>query len=437
MDSDKENKNHEDTLILDFAPKKSDNNAEQTDFNDDSTLIKQLLSIIPKNEFNILVNNYNTEFASKGFSSWDHYIILIFAQLTLVSSLREIIQLLTMGYDLYKQILIDKIPSINTISYANSHRDWRLFKSSFDLLSDTIKTKFSNDNLKFDFNVTYIDPSILSLLFKIFDFNIYTKSKGGLVLQQQYHFESYMPCFIIYETIKNNNKDFINNLAQDNHFSNLKTITNTDIISFNVSDLPKNTFIVIDSNYTYTSLLHNFNNSDISFISGPVTNLPYEIVENRPLPENSQYTIEDVKTKEVYLVVSDSYIKLKHPKSRQEYPKTLRLVTIRSNFFFKNEKNFLTNNIELSADTIATVYNERLRIHNFLKTLKQMGLKSFLGSTENAINSQIWAGMSALMLVKCLQLMSKKRISFSRLFYILNLNLFACCDLYSWVNNLR
>ena len=133
-------------------------------------------------------------------------------------------------------------------------------------------------------------------------------------------------------------------------------------------------------------------------------------------------------------MVSDERIRLTSARSRKHYPDILRLVTIETET--GKHLQFLTNHMTLAASTIAEIYKDRWQIEVFFKLLKQnLRIKSFIGGSANAVWTQIWAAMIAMLLIKFLQMKSKADWSFSNLAYFLRMNLLVFRDLWDWLDD--
>ena len=133
-------------------------------------------------------------------------------------------------------------------------------------------------------------------------------------------------------------------------------------------------------------------------------------------------------------MVSDDLIRLTSPRSRKRYPHVLRLVTIETETGKRLQ--FLTNHMTLAASTISEIYKDRWQIEVFFKLLKQnLKIKSFIGGSPNAVWTQIWTAMIAMLLIRFLQLKSKANWSFSNLVYFLRMNLLVYRDLWDWLND--
>jgi IS4 transposase len=163
------------------------------------------------------------------------------------------------------------------------------------------------------------------------------------------------------------------------------------------------------------------NQNGVIFVTRVKTDMSYEIVEHRPVTTGKG-------------IVSDDIIRLTSHQSRKQCPETLRLVTLITTEGKRLE--FLTNHMKLAASTIADIYKDRWEIEVFFKLLKQnLRIKSFVGVSANAVWTQIWTALIAMLLIRFLQLRARFGWSFSNLVYFLRMNLLVYRDLWEWLHN--
>jgi hypothetical protein len=376
--------------------------------NDYTSFVVKIINLLDKSKFGPLVEKYSTEFQSKGFPSWDHFKIMLLAQLGRLNSLREIVGAISSSPNKFSQLDLKGIPSITTISYANKHRDWRLFKDFFDIILVDITTKLNkyNRSINLGIDLDSLNPTVISLYLKIFDFALYRRTKGAVKLHGFLDPQHYLPCFMLLTKRK---------MADINAVWAISGSDETQIplyIGVNESRflvMPKRSMIVIDRGYVDHRLFDKWTQNGIYFVLRPETSMSYNVIKSLDVPEGDGFTIKDSKTTEIYRVVKDCYIKLSNKSDAVGYPEELRLVTIKCDEI-NHEINFITNNKELKADIISKTYKERRQIESFYRTIKQkLLIKTFLGTSENAVNCQIWAALSAIALVKYLKIISTIR----------------------------
>jgi hypothetical protein len=361
--------------------------------------MNQLLQIFPRTEFEQQVKNTRSEHHARGFASWDHFVSMLFCQLADAQSLREITGGLASCEGKLEQWGIINPPKRSTLAYANRHRPWQLFEKLFNCALDRCRSELGNKT-KFRFKnpVLSIDSSVVSLALDMFPWASWTRQKGAVKLHLTLNHSGYLPeAFVI------------------------TTGTYSELTIARRQHYKRGTILVMDRGFMDFRWLRRLHEGGVFFVTRIKTDTRYEVQEEAEVPAGKN-------------IVSDQTIRLTSKQSRKRYPDPLRLVTI------KTEKGelleFLTNNHKLAATTIADIYKDRWQIEIFFKLIKQnLHIKSFVGSSANAVWTQIWTAMIAMLLIKFLQLKSKAAWSFSNLLYFLRMNLLVYRDLWQWLDN--
>jgi IS4 transposase len=178
---------------------------------------------------------------------------------------------------------------------------------------------------------------------------------------------------------------------------------------------------VDDRGYNDYGLFGKWTDQGIFFVTRMKDNALYEVVESREVPQKST-------------ILKDEVIRLTGIKASEKCPNLLRRIE-----FYDAEKNrtfeFLTNNMKLGATTIAAIYKDRWQIELFFKALKQnLKIKTFVGTSANAVKTQIWTALIAMLILRYLQLRSRFNWSLSNLVALLRMNLFTHRDLWAWLD---
>jgi IS4 transposase len=186
--------------------------------------------------------------------------------------------------------------------------------------------------------------------------------------------------------------------------------------------LPSGSIIAVDRAYCDFDLFYQWNQSEVYFVTRLKGNAAYAIVEHRPVPQHSN-------------VLSDQIIRFTGPQTSLKYPKLMRLVVVWDKENHREIK-LLTNLLEFGATTIGRIYRDRWEIELFFKVLKQyLKIKTFVGTTANALKTQIWTALMAILLLRYLQFRSKCNLPLCRLVALLRLNLFSYRNLWDWLDN--
>jgi hypothetical protein len=364
------------------------------------SLFAQVLSLVDRYKFHKAVVEFKTERSSKGFSSWTQFISLLFSQFAHADSLREITGGLSTIRGKINHLGLSESPKRSTLSYANTHRPWQFFEAVFHhtFQSVTALADFKKRKFKFKNPLYSIDSSTIDLCLKVFDWAHFRRAKGAVKLHLLLNSDGYLPCWA--------------------YLSDGKC---ADIKVARMLNLPAGAIVAMDRGYNDYSLFSSWCERGVYFVTRIKKDAIYEVVARRePKPEKN--------------IVADETITFSSPQSREKCPYQLRLVS-----FYDEKKervmHFLTNNFKLDAETIAAIYKDRWQIELFFKAIKQnLKVKTFLGTSENAVKSQLWTALLAMLLLKFMQLKSSFGWSLSNLAALLRINLLTYRSLWEWIN---
>ena len=365
---------------------------------------KQTSQHIPRSEFHRLVREHHAEYKAKGFSCWTQFVAMLFCHLAHADSLREICGGLACCLGKLKHLSIAKGPNRSTLSYANQHRPVALYEGLFWMLLQRFrdagklgwgrkrKFRFKNKLMSFD-------STTISLCLSLFPWASFRRSKGGIKVHVLLDHDDYMPRYVhITEARKH-----------DKTVAHLLNLTYGSIVAF-------------DKACNDYALFGAWTASGIFFVTRMKDNALYEITEEKTLPQYRN-------------ILADQLIRLTGVKAEEKCLALLRRVVV---WDAANQREIvlLTNHLEFGSSTIAAIYKDRWEIELFFKTIKQhLEIKTFVGTSENALRIQIWTAMIALLLIKHLHFLSKALWSMSNLAAMLRLNLFTYRDLLAWLHD--
>ena len=327
-------------------------------------------------------------------------IAMLFCQLGHAQSLREITGGLAACEGKLRHLGVEEPPKRSTLSYANEHRPWQLFESEFYTLLQRCQAEANCSKRKFRFKhkLLSLDSTVIPLCLSVFDWAHYKRAKGAVKLHMVLDHDGYLPSYAVMTEGKT-----------------------ADITAAKRMTFAPDTMLVFDRGYADYEWWLKLTRQKVHFVTRLKDSAEYGVVEQRPVPENSNI-IRD----EVIVLVSQQEIGPEACLRRIEVWIEERQETMV----------FVTNNLKLAASTIAAIYKERWQIELFFKALKQsLKLKTFIGSTENAVQTQIWTALIAMLLVKYLQLKSTFNWSLSNLVALLRQQLFVYRDLYKWLDD--
>jgi hypothetical protein len=361
--------------------------------------MNQLLQIFPRNEFQSAVKQTKSERHARGFGSWDHFVAMLFCQLADAQSLREITGGLASCEGRLEQLGVS-VPKRSTLAYANKHRPWELFRDVFYRTSERCRAELGHKTkFRFKNRLLSIDSSVVTLCLKMFPWATYSRQKGAVKLHFTLDHAGYLPEAMVVTT---------------GAYSELTVLRRR-------RSYARGTILVMDRGFVDFGWFGQLNQNGVVFVTRIKTDTRYEVVERRPVVRGSG-------------VISDEIIRLTSPATRKRYPQTLRLVTIETEQ--GEQLGFLTNQMTLAASTIAEIYKDRWQIEVFFKLIKQnLRIKSFVGTSANAVWTQIWTALIAMLVIRFLQLKARFGWSFSNLVYFLRMNLLVYRDLWDWLQN--
>ncbi|MFA4982081.1 MAG: IS4 family transposase [Candidatus Omnitrophota bacterium] len=360
-----------------------------------NTILGQMLKMFPRYQFHEAVLETGAEYHARGFTSWNHFVAMLFGQLSGQDSLRTIeAGLATQSKALYHLGITPTHRS--TLAYANEHRPHELFKKVFfDMLSKcqdiAPKHKFCFKNPLYSIDATTVD-----LCLSLYDWAKFRAIKGAVKIHIKLDHSGYLPTFMIVTNGKDN----------DNKA--------TPFIP-----LEKNDVAIFDMGYIDFSWFKSLDDKGIIFVTRLKKNAVYTVVERRDVSK-FRYILSDQTIKMTGYQTKDKCANLLR-RVRSKDPDTGKTIDI------------LTNNFTWSAKTIGRIYKERWQIELFFKAIKQqLKVKSFVGTSKNALLSQLWVALTAYLMLSYLKFKSKFGWSLYTLCSILPVNLFARRDLWDW-----
>jgi hypothetical protein len=362
------------------------------------SIFSQLLQLFPRVEFQHLVMITKAERYAKGFTCWGQFVAMLFCQLGRAHSLREISGGLRSCEGKLKHLGITA-PSHSSLAYANQHRPWELYQQVFLQLFERCRVQVvGKRRFRFKNKLISMDSTTIDLCLEIFDWARFRRTKGAIKLHLLLDHDGYLPSFAI---ITEGNVSDVK-VARQFHFD-------------------PGTIVVDDRGYNDYALFGRWTAQGVYFVTRMKDNALYEVVGEGEVPQNRH-------------VLKDEMIELRGTKAIEKCPYPLRRIEV---YDPKTEEVlvFLTNNLNLGATTIAAIYKERWRIETFFKALKQnLKIKTFVGTSANAVKIQIWTALIAMLILRFLQLRSQFNWSLSNLVALLRMNLFTHRDLWAWLN---
>lgn len=367
------------------------------------TLFAQIIRRFDRLSFKKIVERYQSDKHSKGINSWTHMVSMVFCHLAHANSLREISNGIRSATGNLNHLGIQKGPSKSSLSYINQHRNWKVFRDYYFALLSSFQNEVSFQRIKFRNKVKKIfilDATVISLCLSVFDWAKYQQTKGAIKLHMLLDYDGCLPVYM--------------HMTEGNV---------SDVSVAQQLKLPKDSLVIMDRAYLDFTMLYTWHKNKVNFVIRLKKNIIYKRVKELPLPHDSPQNI-----------LVDELICLDPFNSGINYPEKLRRVVVWSDEH-KSCIEILTNQLTWTAETIAELFKERWQIETFFKALKQLTkIKSFVGTSPNAVLIQIWTALIAIMVLKYLKELAKYHWSLSNLLALLKMNLFVKNDLQLWLD---
>jgi len=367
------------------------------------TLFSQILNKLNRYLFTSIVNDYDGDKHSKGINSWTHLVSMLLLQFARLTSLREVSDgLASISGNLLHLGVMKKCPKKSSLSYININRDSDIFKEYYYKLYDelSVVSEFKKIKFKIKRRIFLLDSTLITLCSTIFPWAHYSKTKGAIKLHTLLDYEGCLPKYVYISDGK------------------MADVTAADLI-----EIPSKCVVVADRAYESFDLLSSWDKKGVIFVVRIKESTGKISYKERELPND--------KNPEILI---DEEIILEHEQTRKKYDKKLRRVVV-----YIPEKDvtieLLTNNFTWTAETISNLYKSRWQIESFFKDLKtHLKIKTFIGTSANAVEIQIWTALTTMLILKYLKAISKHNWCLSNLIAFLRLNLFVKIDLQYWLD---
>jgi len=361
------------------------------------SIFSQLLQFFPRLEFEQAVRETRAERHARGFTCWGQFVAMLFCQLGQARSLREICGGLAGCEGKLKHLGVPQAPNKSTLAYANEHRPWLLYQKVFGILFQRCQqVAGTRHRFRFHNPLLSIDGTIIDLCATMFDWAHYQQAKGAAKLHLVLDHDGHLPRYAVVTEGKASEVK----IAREFQF-------------------PPGTILVFDRGYVDYQWYQRLTAEGVFFVTRLRHDAHYRVLERRPVPQHGH-------------IRKDEIIALGSPHYRQAGP--FRRVEV-----WVEERQevlvLLSNHLSFGSTTIAQIYRQRWQIEVFFRYLKQnLRIKTFVGTSANALHIQIWTALIAMLLLKYLQLRARYGWSLSNLVALLRQQLFVYRDLQTWLD---
>jgi hypothetical protein len=357
-----------------------------------NTILSQILKFVPRHEFETLAQQHHSGRAFRKASRWSQFVSLTMAQLSGRNSLRDIVDNMSAQMHRLYHLGSAKLSRSN-LSRINEDKPYTLYEALFGKLLARCQAVAPDHNFKFNNSLYSLDASTIDLCLSAFPWADFRTTKGAVKLHVGLNHAGYLPEFV---TITEGKKH--------------------DVTVGRMLHFPKGSIVAIDKAYNDYAWYKQLTDKDISFVTRLKSNAKYRIIKRRSVLKNKGLTC-------------DQTIEFTGPHVSKKCPIQLRRIGYKDTETGKHYV-FLTNNFKLAAKTIADIYKARWQVELFFKWIKQnLKIKSFVGTSKNAVMTQIWVAMCVYLLIAFLKFQSALTKSMQQLLRLLQLNLFDKRDL--------
>jgi len=359
------------------------------------SIFSQCMDMINRENFDKNARRRLADKGSKGFSSWDLLVSMMYLQLAQAKSLREIEYGLKGCVGKLNHLGMKDAPKRSTLSYANAHRPWQLFRDTFYQMLDLCQRTTSNRKRKFRFNnkLFSLDATNIEMALSVFDWAKYRRAKGAVKIHLLLDHDGFLPNYAKLTDGKTHEVNIAHELK-----------------------LPAGSIVAMDRGYLDFKLLEKWDKAGIYFVTRTKINTQYVVVKENPLPSRKENILED---------------KIIRLNDGNEY----RLVTV---YDEENEMylELMTNIRKFAASTIGDIYKDRWQIEVFFRYLKQnLKIKTFVGTSPNAVLIQVWTALIAMLMFSYMRFKAAFNWSLSNLVAMFRWNVFSYKDFYNWLDN--
>jgi hypothetical protein len=371
-----------------------------------SSLFSQIITTaVPASDFRKVVAAHNGERHAKGFTCWQQFVSMMFLQFAKLTSLREIVDGMKGLGGKLTHLRMTSAPARSSLSYANSHRPWEIYQDLFYQLlgrfqggiRGTRKFRFKNKLLS-------MDATTIDLCLSLFPWAKFRQTKGAVKVHLLLEHDGYFPVFAhITDGKHGDSRACRDHVAMTEH-------------------LPEGSILVVDRAYVDFALFRLLIDGGNYFVTRLKDGMTYQVVKRRDVPAKGEILRDDLivfTSEKARSTLGQHVLRLvewQDPKTGERYT-------------------YLTNHLKFAAMTIVRIYRERWQIEVFFKTIKtQLKIKSFVGTSQNALKTQIWTALISILLLLWMKQRAAWPWSLSNLIAFLRLNLLVHRDLFDWLD---
>ena len=357
-----------------------------------NTIFSQILKLVPRHEFETLAKQHHSGRSFRTASRWSQFVTLAMAQLAGRISLRDIVENVSAQAHRLYHLGSAKLTRSN-LSRINEDKPYALYEALAGKLLNRCQGMAPGHKFRFKNPLYSLDASTIDLCLSVFPWASFRSTKGAIKLHVGLNHDGYLPEFVTITEGKTSDVEMV------------RTLT-----------FPSGSIVVVDRGYNDYDWYNQLTEKGVFFVTRLKANAQYRVINRQPVLKNKGMT-------------SDQTIRLTSIQAAKKCPSRLRRVGYRDIDTGKHYI-FLTNNFKLAARTIADIYKARWQVELFFKWIKQnLKIKSFIGTSKNAVMTQIWIAMCVYLLLAFIKFQSRMNKTMQQILRLLQLNLFEKRDL--------
>lgn len=357
-----------------------------------NTIFSQILKLVPRHEFETLAKQHHSGRSFRTASRWSQFVTLAMAQLAGRISLRDIVENVSAQAHRLYHLGSAKLTRSN-LSRINEDKPYALYEALAGKFLNRCQRMAPGHKFRFKNPLYSLDASTIDLCLSVFPWASFRSTKGAIKLHVGLNHDGYLPEFVTITEGKTSDVEMV------------RTLT-----------FPSGSIVVVDRGYNDYGWYNQLTEKGVFFVTRLKANAQYRVINRQPVLKNKGLT-------------SDQTIRLTSIQAAKKCPSQLRRVGYRDIDTGKHYI-FLTNNFKLAARTIANIYKARWQVELFFKWIKQnLKIKSFIGTSKNAVMTQIWIAMCVYLLLAFIKFQSKMNKTMQQILRLLQLNLFEKRDL--------
>ena len=357
-----------------------------------NTILSQILNLVPRHEFETLAIRHHSGRSFRTASRWSQFVTMAMAQLSGRNSLRDIVENISSQTHRLYHLGSAKLSRSN-LSRINEDKPYALYEALFGKLLSRCQGKAPGHDFRFKNPLYSLDASTIDLCLSAFPWADFRTTKGAIKLHVGLNHAGYLPEFVTVTEGKTH-----------------------DVIIGRTLKFPKGSIVAIDRGYNDYAWYNQLTGKGIFFVTRLKSNAKTRVVRRHPVLKGKGLT-------------SDQTIEFTGVQTAKKCSIQLRRIGYRDPETGKHYV-FLTNNFKLAAKTIADIYKARWQVELFFKWIKQnLKIKSFTGTSKNAVMTQIWIAMCVYLILAFIKFQSKLTKSMQQILRLLHMNLFEKRDL--------